>query len=501
MPTLVTKIVYEVQDAIKNLNKLNKESEKVGKESKEGFDTANKASGRWKKALDALPPSVGKVVTSVGQFTTGVGAAAAGVSAAVVAVGALAAQFIDIPSLIGDANAELAQFKAGVESVLEAQNLVSSQGDARVNREIQLQRRRISLRAADVADEQNSAREKIRAINEELNAARQVASERESLEKRLANRLVARRGDQFAGQDPDIRAASLLEEATLQARKGNIDAAEDLVSEAESLKSELENHVFFLQASEDANKAIDSALASQISKRQTETSELEKQKKIEEDRLFALTNEATALGAQRRRIRETGREAIEEQDRQEADRTLVANTKTLSKEFEVGRSALQRFTDSARQSASVLSVEARSRAAAQLGGAFQAARSIGEAQAAQVRGDISLGDLDDTFTREFERFRQLTADFQNTVQREGLGGFQFDISKLDRISSALEQTSQAITQANAAAVDGGVPGAATAGPTTINVNAEVKGGIVDPAVAEQFTDIIKREVRKAILEN
>jgi hypothetical protein len=503
MTTLVTKIVYEVDQAIKNLNKLNAEAEKVNKKTEEGFDDSNKASDKWKATLDKLPPSVSKVVTSISRFTTGIGGVTAGIGAAAGAVAALGVQFIDLPGLIGDATAELEQFRTGANAILEVQNLVSSQADARQNRELDLQRRRISLRAADVADEQNASREKIRAINEELEAAKRVTDERESLERRLRDRLASRQGQKFAGLDPDIRAASLLEEATLQARKGNIDAAEDLVSEAESLKNELENHVFFLQASEDANKAIDKAIAGQISKLQANTSELEKQKKIEEDRLFNLTNEATALGAQRRRVRETRREAVEEQDRAEADRTLTANTRILSKEFEVGRSALQNFKDSALQSANALkNITAQRQAAGVAGQAFGAARNIAEAQAAQQRGDITLRQLDETFTREFERFRAETSQFQDIVQSEGLGGFQFDIDKLERITDTLADSSQAIAQLNQAAAAAPGTGAITptAAPATINVQAEVKGGLIDQEVTTQITDIIRREIRKVTSE-
>ena len=244
---LVTKIVYDVSEAIANLNKLNDASEKAGKKVKGGLGEGSKAAKLFQQALGKLPGSAGKAAQSLTKLVGTTGPLVAGVGAAGAAIGSLALQFIDIPSLIGDATAELEKFREGSERIRQSQDRVSAQQDARINRELVLERRRLTLQQARLTEIQALSDEAIRALDKELEALKRNTTESE----RLQDRLERRRLDRTAGPggispDPDIRAATLLEAATKEAQQGNIDRAEELVQKAESLKGELENQVFFL---------------------------------------------------------------------------------------------------------------------------------------------------------------------------------------------------------------------------------------------------------------
>jgi hypothetical protein len=500
MPKLVTQIVYDVDQAIRNLNKLNETADKANKEIKEGFEESGQASSRWKQTVDALPGSIGQVVTSVGRFTGVIGLASVGIAAAGAAIGGLIAQFVDLPRFIGDATAELETFREGTQRIRDAQEAVSTQQDNRINREFVLERRRIAVSQARVANLQATSDEELRLLDKSLNALKGNITETERLEERLARRRESR-GVGAGGFSPnaDIRAATLLENAQKQAQQGNIDRAEELVKKAQSLKGELENQVFFLQAAEDANLAIDRALERQIEK----TRELESRRQVVEDRRFQATNEATRLGAERKLIRERQREALEVQEVDKANRGLTQSVVNLNKEFITGRSELQKLNDTAAQTANGLkNLAAQNEATARAQEALRTGRGLAEAAAAERRGEISFGQLDTIFQKGLEDFSTQVADFANIVERQQFGGFDFDINRFDRLTEDLLNISKDIAarRLNETPTPSLSPVPAGGPPPTINIRADVKG-FVNEEVIQEITDNVRRELRREVGAN
>lgn len=547
MTDVVTKVVYDVKDAIKKLNDLNKKIDKTTSNTKKKFEEADEATGNWEQGLDSLKNKIGGVVTGVTGLSFGVAAMAAGVGAAAVAVGSLALQFIDLPKWIGDSTRELEQFGKSTQKVLRALDRVSAINDARINSQLQLAKEEIKNRQANTTDAQIASRKRLRFLQEELAGQKALQNEKERLEEKLSGRQASRQGAKFAGLDPDIRSASLLEEATLQAKKGNVDAAEKLVSEAESLKPLLQNQVFSLQASEDANNAIDEAIKKQIVGTKNTSAELENRVKLEQKIQNLLTDQLGLQGAEGKRVKNITKGEGRFQERDASARAIEANTEILEKELTLGRSQLEIARDSVLQTKnSITASREQVVAIGQLKAAMDAAREIAVASAREVRGEITLGELNATLEKNLPVVEKNSRAFETAVERQDFEGFVPDIEKLNRTGEAIgviaDNTAKAIKAGageGEALVEGvrgfgeaaglaaanlerigsveipiGVPPAAGlstsaptpspspvpaagTGPAVINVNAEVKGGLIDAEVTTLITDIITREIRKA----
>lgn len=461
MVNVVTKVIYDVKDAIKNLSKLDKKVEESGSKAKSGFGKGSRASEVFNTILGKLPSSAGKVVSGLSKVTTATGAMAAGIAAAGIAVGSLASQFLDLPALLRDSALEMDAFNRATKRVFESRNALSRIGDEIAIAEAKRIFRAIKQRTAEITLEQASSQVKQEALKTELATAKGILRQRdatvkasvrtrEGLEVRLAQRLADRQVSKFAGLDPGIQAARILDEASFQARKGNLDIAEDLVSQAKALSGEIKNQNFFLRDLNNANLAIDDAFKRQINSQKSiqaaqrpgleglreRTSELQKQLALVSKQVRLLAIQKLKLSGQRSLAREESRRDIASRGRDEAVRGLEMVAANLRRELtRGGRSVRENIIDSFKQASNNLKKS---------GLTTEAQKLIGEAQRILLQSAPLLEKLAaGTATRQdFEELSKLSvplAKLQGVLEvqiaQNKLRGFKVDVDQLERLNT------------------------------------------------------------------
>jgi hypothetical protein len=477
MAERITKVLYDVRDAIKNLNKLNKKVEESGDKAEEAFEKGVDGSRLFQTALNRVPGSARKAAASISAMGASSAALTGLAAGAAVAVGSLVAQFIDLPALLRDSAAGMDAFRNATQGVLDAENAISSVNDALINAENKRRSRGLRQKQAELDFLQVETKAKQDLIRDELTAAKAALNERtravkSSVKTRLdlEAKLAARRGTQFAAgsgaHDPDIRASILQDRALEQAQKGNIEAAEKLVEQAEALQPELQNQAFFLAQNEDVNAAInaeiekqiaatkqsEAAAKSQLTVDQARVAALEAQNKELDRQNRAITGAKTTVGAEIKQAREQKVADINTQSRDEAARELSKVAKDINRELvDGGRSVRQSVIDSFRQSLDNLKQGGiADEAANQIRTGLSALTDAFAVLDKQRAGTATFGDFAD-LGQSIEKVAVAVGALEVAQARGDIGGgFTTDIDQLNRIVETLKLTNRAAERAFAA---------------------------------------------------
>lgn len=343
---MTTTVDYNVDPAIGKLNKLNQKVQEAGKKAKNSFGKGGKASQAFGKTLDKIPGKAGSVVSGIRGIASAVGPMAAGIAVAAGSVASVVAQFIDFNEIMKDSLKTIEGFKQATKTIQDSREAISALFDAEINRNIELAKRAVKLDQADNSARQRALEEEIEigkrsldAFKDELeqrqNALRDAINKEQDLRKRLADRQ-DRGVTEFAGFDPDLRAAKLNQEARQAAERGDIDRAEALEREAQAVAENAKNRAF---AAADAQKTADvinsgleeeidkaasarKELEGQVKQQELVTTALEETIKREQTRLNILKRQGRELAEQQKILRVRGREAIESQTADTAARTV-----------------------------------------------------------------------------------------------------------------------------------------------------------------------------------
>lgn len=575
----VTKVEYDVKDAVKGLQELDSKLDESAKKADQAFGRMEDASDDVDKNFDSLGEAVSLFSFKVNQILdimSRVGPVIAGV-----------AQNLAVQTFGWESAADQAEdYQRKIEAVNEVLQQFDSLENAAINsrfqkaiEELRLAQSERGVRQGEISEEsailQGKLREQQQYYNELNQIARQSANERQSLEQRLA-RLTADAQDKqiiksTEGFSPGARVNQLLEAADKLSKTGEFDRAERILQEAERVAGDNAfNQRAVSQAMQsliaDVGAAAQAAAEKEKIDKQSAAS-AQSQVSATRDRIQALREEAAGiqhtnkLEKERQRQLQIGLQAEKRrQTRQESGREAETNIQALQSEIEGATTKLEALKNafSATFSDFLIPTEELQQQAAAIELLDQRARSL-----AQTLGqDATIGDVEG----EQQRIQQFIAALEELKGVDRLGEtFAPDIERLDDIAERIkaiidaaekarsagadsndrlidpsvnESAVDVSTQTNAVAQDieraakgaqlleqhfrnaaqeaakikigpisSGLPGqadgpgqAVPATPTqtqqTINVNASVKGGIIDGEVVREITAIIQRELRK-----
>jgi len=472
MATVVTKVVYAVKDAIKNLKKLDKKVQESEKEASTGFGEAGESSEAFNSILGKLPGPISKIASGLGKVTSAAGAMAAGIGAAGIAIAAVAVQFVDLPKLLRDSAEGMNAFATAADRLLQARELASEISDSAIRADLKRQKEAFRNQDAVLDIERAALQTKKNLLTDEVSAAKKASRERtkavrdsvktrEQLERQLSSRLAARKSGQFAGQPADIQSANLLDVARQEAAKGNIDTAEDLVDEAKSLSSELKNQSFALSDMEATNQAIDSALKRQIQSakkseasakrrlatQQAITDSVTSEVKLLTDRDRQITAEKTLLTGQRKQVKEATTTFNESTQLDTAARAVQSAATVLNRELVDGsRSLKENIIDSISQLKSNL----------KKGGVADAAqgqlevglKALVELQRILASGTADVSELGAAIADLAPKVQIARGALETVKARGEIEGIDVDLSFFDRFTTQVNNLGQAIILAN-----------------------------------------------------
>lgn len=587
-----TKVLYDTDQAIDQLEKLDKQTKKSGRTAEESFGKADGASKALERQLGKIPGTAGRTVSEFRAVAAAGGAAGVAVTGLALSAGALVSQILDLPTLLLNTNRQLQELSESTRAAQAFADAASDIGDALEKRGFFEARQQLDFTQAGISEaqiENNNAKlaaqerlriesEKFRTIDAE---AKRSTRERLTAEKELQNKLRELAVDTVgAGTTPGRAVGDLASAAQRAARQGDTQRAEELIDRAKELSAELGNHVFFTRQIDSANQAVVRAL----------------QERVAEEKRAEATNQASAA-TQRQRL-ELAKEQRREATAQSVE--LQNQSKQLRADRRINRVLTQQFGDTelAEQAGRDLrtariEIENIERSGLSLGDTFRTfggllldATKESDSLQASIKEFIRIADsssIRENVLTGTPASLQL-ANEQASRLREILGGLQADPNfaentlavPLERIEAVLQAVERAGTagQRGAAAgvqadeqIDAGaerlrfrtelqkldnliiedqkrlaeraalvadeyeraavaaqrledntsqvnlpnVPqpgfqpeaqGADTGGaaPATvnqnINVNATVRGGIIDRETTEQIIDIVNREVRK-----
>lgn len=282
----ITKVLYDVSQAIKELTKLDKKVDKSGKKTKQTFTLAGGGIEKLGGAVGKINPKLGNMVTKFGGLAVKAGPAAVAISAIGAAVAVTAANLFDLAGALRDADATLGSFLVDAKKAQEFAEILSTSGDVKQQESFLrtkdlLSRKRVQLTQAQI--QIDAARETAaKIVGIEQGKLREIAAlQKKAVDKTksLEDRLAARQqkslvGGVGAGKPTGSAIIDLTSRAKSEAEKGNIDTAEALLDKAEQLSAELGNHAFFTNKIESANNAIDQSLKDQIKDSKSEESNL-----------------------------------------------------------------------------------------------------------------------------------------------------------------------------------------------------------------------------------
>lgn len=574
-----TKVLYDVSQAIKELDKLNKKVQESEKKAKKAFST--QSVNAYDKRLKKLAYTLGGTDLSAKGLLTTLGGSAAVLGAAAGGVASIAAAVLDLNTILRDTAANFEGFIAAFDRVREARESVSAFGDVAAQRDLEFARRAVKLDQADLAREQNvteaardAAKKRLDFIRDELRNREALVKDslkkEEDLRKKLAERTATDAADKFTGpvgkKALDIGAA-----ARQAAYEGNIELAEELEEAAKAAGEEAGNHALFLKDQSATRDAINASLRKQIGEQEKITSkaeqEVEKYAAIEaaleadidkqNEKLKVILRQNRELSAQAKLIKEAIKAQGDLEKADTAARGVQARSATLN---QFTREGLDSFLENIERRFEKLQQKVFGGAAdAEIFDTFASALikelqpvleltkrvSAGESvtaedfkaiqdaiipanelsailtkavQSGRIKGDETKDDVrllqqvvDQVLelNKEVTSFRRVRGD--DTAIREGSAApTRDDWSKLrDALientkavkgePSRAQQAAPALDQA--ALQSQGAQQQVAAAPQTVNVNANVKGGIIDEEVVKTITDLIRRELRKQTTQN
>lgn len=569
----VTKVLYDVSQAIKELDKLNDKVNESEKKAKSAFST--RSVNAYDKRLKKLAYTLGGTDFSAKGLITTIGGSAAVFGAAAASVASVVANMVDLKGVLRDTTAELDGFIEAFDRVREARELVSTFGDVAAQRDLEFAQRAVKLDQAEQATKQNEIevrrdieRQKLEIIKDRVRQQEQIVRDglkkEEDLVKRLADRTKRDAAADFQGP-VGKRALDLGAAARQAAFEGNVDLAEELEDAARRAGEEAGNHSLFLKDQATTREAINRALKSQIkdqqSANQEEVDKLSSLRDVEdahERNLELLNQELKTILRQNRELTAQAKlikDARLAQRRQEEADTAArgvqakagAGLSFINVGFESGlerientfQKVAQLFTGGARDQFAVDALQSaiiegnqpvfellkrvqagEAVSAPDFAEALKAFRTTDERVAVleklDASGRVGAGQREttDRLIKTQEQLRQAFEEFtgfrrgrgDDTAIREGSEGptrSDFNAARdavLENTKALQEQSSPGRAQAaatdQAALRSQGAAQQLAAAPSVVNVNANVKGGIIDEEVTRTITDLIRRELRK-----
>lgn len=389
---------------------------------------------------------------------------AAGITVAVGSIAAVIAQFFDWNEIMKDSLKTIEGFEKGITTIRDAREAISSLGDAEINRNFELAKRAVKLDQADSSARQRALEEEIEVGKTALDAFKDELRERESalkaaikteqdLRKRLADRTNQGVTD-FAGFDPDLRAAKLNQEARLAADRGDLDRAEALEKEAQAVAENAKNRAFAAADAKNTADAINRGLEEGISKAKTQVEQLREQKDAQQaivdgleeaidkttKRLAAERRITKELAEQAKILKNSAKEALDQQRADTGARGAEAQSRKIVTNLAFGnQSTFEAIKALPGDLAKVLTDEGDRQAVIKL--AEEAAKPAAtlEALAKQVIAGEATGR--DILSNQ-EAFGQLTdivGNLQAQLGRGELGGSGKQLlDRLEKLQSAIE---------------------------------------------------------------
>lgn len=359
-----TKVLYDVNDAIKELDRLNTKVDEAGNKANQSFEKGGRGATLFGKAVDRLR---GPVKAAAGTVRTAVGAIASlpGVAVAAAAgIAAVVAQFIDFDGILRDSIKSIEAFNRATDTIQGTKDVFSSLGDAAINRDIRFASRAVRLEQAENARQevaikqaQDLSERRLDIVRDELDRRERLLdaslSKEQSLRDRLARRQTRDAAADFGGP-AGKRALDLGAAARRAAFEGDIDRAEELERAAKRAAEEAGNHNLFLRDQRSTRESINRSLEKQIQDQEKQTSTyaeqveeaagledaLEAALEKDERRLEVLRLQRRELRAQSKLLRVAGREATETQQADQAARDFENNARDFNNALRNGGQSL-----------------------------------------------------------------------------------------------------------------------------------------------------------------
>jgi hypothetical protein len=294
----ITRIIYDVTEAIANLKKLDRQTGKTGKKTKDDFDKGSKGLKQFNDTLGKISPRAGDAAKAITNLGTKMGPLAGGLAIVGAAVAGVIAELVPYNDLMRDARKSTEEFIRTSKQASEARNLAAQIQSAGTfaqlegkSLEARAERSRITQNQIQVAGEIESSRARLREVDKfnrdvESKLRASIARQRE---------IKAELGDS-SGRDAISQATrgttagrgvlNLADRAQQEALKGNTKLAKELTEEARSRAAELGNHVLFINRIEQAEGQIKAQLQEQLKEQEaiekSERKRLDNLKKIKE---------------------------------------------------------------------------------------------------------------------------------------------------------------------------------------------------------------------------
>lgn len=383
-----TKITYNVDDAISALNKLNK---KVGEAAdKVVNELGNKASAGLDKFIDGLgevSPVAGNVVGKIRELATSMGPVGLVAGTAAAGLAAVVSNLIDLPGLLADSAGGMEAFGDAVDRQFKIFEKFDDINDAIAKSANKRALRELSLKQAEIGQEQVRINNLKAGTQAELQIAQEVVREKERiLKESVKKRIDLEKEFQKAAGEQRVRqveggalkkeraVGDLAAAAQQEALKGNVDLAQKLRDRAQEIADELGGHVFFQKQVESATAAINNKMKDQVKDEakvqaglQNELAAakqivVERQKELDvlKERERLLRNDTKDIRAQRRIIQEQETQRGQTDVADQGAGQVIAAVAKIRQEFEIGgRSAAENIKDSLRLTLGGLSSKAR----------------------------------------------------------------------------------------------------------------------------------------------
>lgn len=358
-----TTVLYDISQALKELFKLDKKVKESGTKTKSSFDKAGEGVKKFGGEASSLSPKLGGLISKLGGLATSGGLIAGGFAIAGAAILATVANVFNLAEALADIDAGLKTINSTAERSQGFEELSSTIADELEIAAIRADRTLIVTQKAANARRQNEAtlgkdlaaqslaieKGRLAAFNA---LGKKAASDRLSAEKRLQAKLrelsVGQIGGQFSNQTKGGQVISLAAKAQQEAQKGNVSLAEELISKAKELSSELGNHSFFTNKIGSAQNAIVQALKDDVTIAKTKESGLEgegaqlqtnvdlakEQLDVFSGQLKTILRLNLELSAQAILIRDSKRLTVESETAEAGGRTVATGIEQLTKSSE-----------------------------------------------------------------------------------------------------------------------------------------------------------------------
>ncbi len=542
----VTKVIYDTEDAIKAVKKLDDAVVEHGDKAEESFELAGSGVADFGKKLAGMNPKIGAAVNTITKLAGSGGLVAGGFIAGAAAIGGVIANLTNLAGKLADVNIELKGIRRTAEGVQDFLDLSSSVLDAQENFAFIAEKEELAFENSALIKRQiaNDASKRIAAedlaiqkkhVADITKLAKDATKVRENAEKRLADKRkeLAISGPAVPGAAVGVEVDTLTSRAKTAASRGDIDAAEELINKAKELTEENGNGFQSLAAIESAQNQVVKALERGVEvARQQETARdnqlseaqafqsalsdrLEAEKKVSNeirDRIKLLSDERRLLREAARSARRTqeAEQSAREVDTQETSlrgqlKGLGASRSSFSERFRAG---LQGIASTGQLQEGAATLAASEEAILREVNKVFADRDVTPREAADVstlgaklqkqvldlKTKLETGEASPALNRRLEQVEELIKAFSGLGEagvRAGGAGVG-----IDQGIRSQAQTLRARTDTAAGINDSA---AAQQAPANINVTATIKGGMIDSDTAKEFTEIVRTELRKQTL--